>query len=80
MHAYCLRKGIVPPIQGLAGAPIYAPIPDPIVVNIEMTGAQADHGANPGMQPVMYQQPGFAGQPQGFQPQGFQPQGFQPQG
>jgi hypothetical protein len=44
MQAYCLRKGIVPPIQGLGGAPVYAPIPDPIVLNIEFSGAQQNQG------------------------------------
>ena len=39
MGAYCLRKEIVPP-GGIGGAPVYAPIPDPIVLNIELTGAQ----------------------------------------
>lgn len=36
MHAYCLRKGIVPPGNLGVDAPVYAPMPQPLIVNVEL--------------------------------------------
>jgi hypothetical protein len=49
MHAYCLRKGIAPPagFEG-ADAPVYAPMPGPIVFDIHIDGAnQPGSGQGP---------------------------------
>lgn len=82
MHAYCLRKGIPPPGGVGVDAPVYAPMPDPMIVNIEMQGGQVPPGyPNPGpgaggMPPP--QNPGYGGgAPGGGAPLG-QPPAYQP--
>ena len=66
MHAYCLRKGIVPPGDLGIDAPVYAPMPQPLVIELQGPGG---HIMQPGMQSGV--QPGMG--PSGGQPMMYQP-------
>jgi hypothetical protein len=68
MHAYCLRKGIPPPGGVGVDAPVYAPIPDPKIINIEMQGGQLPPGYNPGHGTGGMPNPGYGGQPPAYMP------------
>ena len=60
MHAYCLRKGIAPPKGMEAGsdAPIYAPMPGPMIFDPNIDNQGGSGGPSRGMGA---QQPGYGG-------------------
>jgi len=83
MHAYCIRKGITPPLDVLGpDAPIYAPMPTPINENIHLYqgggGAPGGFGGPGAGGPGFGGQPGFGAQPPGGQGFGQQPVIYQP--